>query len=154
MESASTTTTFIADNMDAPLMAGTDTLATASTDAVMKIGDLSAMGLANFTPAGLVERLMEAIHVTTGMPWWATILAATFAARIALVPLNIKTQRSAAKMRTIQPQVKDLMDKYAAAKTAGDENLKLLYMSEVQSLYETSKVKPMEPALAGASRYW
>ena len=57
------------------------------------------------TPPGLLENLLEAVHVTTAMPWWMTIVASTVAFRALMVPLNVKATRTTAVMRELQPQV-------------------------------------------------
>jgi len=40
---------------------------------------------------------IDLIHATTGMPYWATIVALTFTLRCALLPLAFGTMRNAGK---------------------------------------------------------
>lgn len=35
----------------------------------MEIGDLNALGLGGWWPIGIIQQLLEAVHVWTGMPW-------------------------------------------------------------------------------------
>lgn len=36
---------------------------------------LADLGLANHTPVGLIQNLLEFIHVDLGLPWWGAIVA-------------------------------------------------------------------------------
>ena len=51
---------------------------------------------ASFSPHVLHQGI-DLIHATTGMPYWATIVALTFALRCALLPLAFGTMRNAGK---------------------------------------------------------
>ncbi|KAG0279437.1 Mitochondrial inner membrane protein oxa1l, partial [Linnemannia exigua] len=68
------------------------------TQVAMKYGDLKAMGLVNFSPVGALESVLEAVHISTGLPWWATIAATTVAIRTALVPFIVKLQGNTARL--------------------------------------------------------
>lgn len=35
---------------------------------------LAELGLASFTPVGLIQNLLEFIHVDVGLPWWGAIV--------------------------------------------------------------------------------
>lgn len=35
---------------------------------------LAELGLAGFTPVGLIQNLLEFIHVDVGLPWWGAIV--------------------------------------------------------------------------------
>lgn len=35
---------------------------------------LTELGLASFTPVGLIQNLLEFIHVDVGLPWWGAIV--------------------------------------------------------------------------------
>lgn len=37
-----------------------------------------SLGLSNFTPPGLLQSVMEQIHLGLDQPWWATIVIGTF----------------------------------------------------------------------------
>lgn len=36
---------------------------------------LSELGLGSYTPVGLIENLLEFMHVSIGLPWWGAIVA-------------------------------------------------------------------------------
>lgn len=39
---------------------------------------LSELGLCNYTPVGLIQNLLEFMHVGIGLPWWGAIVAGRF----------------------------------------------------------------------------
>lgn len=42
----------------------------------------------------LAIRSLDVIHATTGLPWWATIIATTVAVRMAFLPITVVSVRS------------------------------------------------------------
>jgi len=61
--------------------------------------------------------VLEAIHSTTGMPWWATIMAGTFLLRGAVLPISIYALRNASKAFDAQGDIRALMRSYNTAST-------------------------------------
>lgn len=39
---------------------------------------LASLGLANWTPSGLVQMALEALHVSADLPWWGAIVAGLY----------------------------------------------------------------------------
>lgn len=39
---------------------------------------LSELGLGSYTPVGLIQNLLEFMHVSIGLPWWGAIVAGDF----------------------------------------------------------------------------
>jgi YidC/Oxa1 family membrane protein insertase len=83
-------------------------------------GELAAYGIGQGNwPSEYIERFLEDIHIYTGLPWWATIVCATFAARLILLPMTLGTLRNAQRLRNLAPEMKMLstqMKEYGAAK--------------------------------------
>ncbi|KAI8866940.1 hypothetical protein GQ42DRAFT_165163 [Ramicandelaber brevisporus] len=112
------TTQAVTDIGASELMADLPIDSTTVTEAAMKIGDLKAMGLGSGY-LGLFEQALEAVHVTTGLPWWATIATLTATIRFAVFPLVINTQRASAQMRYYAPEIEEFKK---AAKIAVEKN--------------------------------
>lgn len=75
-----------------------------------QLGYLDSIGMAQgYGPTALMERLLEASHVYTGLPWWATIIATTVAVRCVMFPLYVKASINGAKMAKIKPQLDEVM---------------------------------------------
>ena len=51
---------------------------------------------------------MELIHVASGMPWFWTIVTATIISRLILVPFNISSLRTTARLAPHQPRLMEL----------------------------------------------
>ncbi|KAG5458461.1 MAG: hypothetical protein BJ554DRAFT_1306, partial [Olpidium bornovanus] len=88
-----------------------DLASDAGPNVLNKIGDISEMGLGGWTPAGLVERAMEAVYVYTGLPFWCVIVVTTLAMRAAIFPLVVIARRNTIRLQNISPEV----EKFAAA---------------------------------------
>jgi len=118
----------------------------ASTTSIQHFGDLSSLGLCHWTPPGLLQYLLEAVYLTTGLPWWATIVTTTILIRLAIFPFTIKSQRLAAKFSLIKPetdpiqaeQKKCMQEKDTAGARKAMEKLKA-----VHAKYGLSQLKLM-----------
>lgn len=44
-------------------------------EAVTAEPTLAELGLAGYTPVGMIQNLLEFIHVDLGLPWWGAIVA-------------------------------------------------------------------------------
>ncbi|RIA97729.1 60Kd inner membrane protein [Glomus cerebriforme] len=122
----------------------TDIIEPTTSDAVietaLKIGDFKAMGLANFTPVGLIEEFFEILHVSTGLPWWGTITLATLILRLGFFPLVIKNQKLVAKFTEIQPEAQKLMDQIKKARSKGDQYTLMNKTVELKQLYSDNNI--------------
>lgn len=50
----------------------------AALDVLQAVGaeaSLSELGLGSYTPVGLIQNLLELMHVSIGLPWWGAIVA-------------------------------------------------------------------------------
>lgn len=86
----------------------------------LQYGDLAALGLAGWSPAGLCRWGMEIIQVSTGMPWIWAIVAATFATRLFLFPFQVKTMRNTAALAPHQDALAALRQEIMNAQKSGD----------------------------------
>lgn len=111
---------------------------------------LAELGLAGHTPVGLIQNLLEFMHVDVGLPWWGAIVvgqqtaeacswrtffksltltllfiplsrAGTVLARLAVFPVIVKGQREAAKLNNVLPEMTKLTNKMNEAKQSGNK---------------------------------
>ncbi|KAG2172019.1 hypothetical protein INT43_001496, partial [Umbelopsis isabellina] len=115
--------------------------------AVAQIGDFKAMGLCNYTPVGALEAALEAIHVTTGLPWWAAIAATTVAIRTLMLPLMVKVQRNNARVANINPDLQRIMNNVNEAKKSGDQMAIAKYSQQAQQLFKDNECHPAKSLL-------
>ncbi|KAI8093188.1 60Kd inner membrane protein-domain-containing protein [Halteromyces radiatus] len=126
-----------------------DTLSqTPTADAIVgaaaQIGDFKSMGLCNFTPVGGLEAMLEAVHVTMGLPWWGSIAVATLVVRTALLPLIVKLQRNNARLMNINPEVTRIMNNLKTAQADGDAVATGKYSHEISDLFKKNQCHPMK----------
>lgn len=81
---------------------------------------LHSLGLASNWPPGLIQSLLEWLHVTHGFEWFQSIIIFTVGLRLLLLPLNVMAQRSSIKMRKISPQMMHYQEKLSDAKMSGN----------------------------------
>uniref|UniRef100_A0ACB8EXI3 Uncharacterized protein n=1 Tax=Sphaerodactylus townsendi TaxID=933632 RepID=A0ACB8EXI3_9SAUR len=104
--------------------------ASAPVENVLSVGDLGQavqelsfqeLGLGCYTPVGLIQNLLEFLHVDMGLPWWGAIVAGTVAARCLVFPLIVKGQREAVKLNNHLPQINELTARMNEAKRSGNK---------------------------------
>ncbi|KAH9044309.1 60Kd inner membrane protein-domain-containing protein [Lactarius pseudohatsudake] len=98
-----------------------DTLDTLAALAPLQYGDLTALGLAGWSPAGLSSWLLELVNVSAGLPWFHTIIAGTLLSRLLLVPFSIKQLRNSAALAPHQPRLLELKEELNRAYQTGDK---------------------------------
>lgn len=113
-----------------------------------KLGEptLQYLGLGSaWTPVGWIQRLLEFLHVSFDVPWWGSIaiceylvwefsgnrahqesvnvfvVAGVIGFRLILFPLVIKSQKAAAKMRNVMPEMTKYQDELQTAKLYGNQ---------------------------------
>ncbi|KAI0085491.1 60Kd inner membrane protein-domain-containing protein, partial [Irpex rosettiformis] len=64
---------------------------------------------------------LEALQVSTGMPWFWTIVAGSFAARLLLIPFAASSMSNAAKLAEHQPEMKAVQAQVKAAYEQGNQ---------------------------------
>ncbi|KAJ8261586.1 hypothetical protein GJAV_G00156010 [Gymnothorax javanicus] len=77
---------------------------------------LSELGLGSYTPVGLIQNILEFLHVDLALPWWGAIVAGTVLARCAVFPIIVKGQREAAKLNNVLPDMNKLSTRMNEAK--------------------------------------
>uniref|UniRef100_A0A671V0G1 OXA1L mitochondrial inner membrane protein n=1 Tax=Sparus aurata TaxID=8175 RepID=A0A671V0G1_SPAAU len=82
---------------------------------------LTELGLAGYTPVGLIQHLLEFMHVDLGLPWWGAIVIGTVVARMAVFPVIVKGQREAAKLNNVLPEMSKLTNRMNEAKQSGNK---------------------------------
>jgi YidC/Oxa1 family membrane protein insertase len=121
--------------------------ATSVIPAAMQYGDLAALGLTGWTPAGLVRWGLEALHVSTGMPWFYTIIVASGLVRICMAPFQIITTRDTAKIAPYKEQIMAIAEKMRAARAAKDPQGMKNAINAQLTLYKRLGVNPVKLSL-------
>ncbi|XP_027143841.1 mitochondrial inner membrane protein OXA1L isoform X1 [Larimichthys crocea] len=82
---------------------------------------LAELGLGAYTPVGLIQNMLEFMHVDLGLPWWGAIVVGTVLARLAVFPVIVKGQREAAKLNNVLPEMTKLTTRMNEAKQSGNK---------------------------------
>lgn len=104
---------------------------------------LQEYGLGGSTPSGWVQSLLEWVHLTTGLPWYATIGLTVITVRMMLLPIMVGGISNNARLARIQPQ---LMANIASIKKAQQDG-NTLQVHKLQlatrQLFEDNKCGPL-----------
>ncbi|KAJ3219029.1 Mitochondrial inner membrane protein oxa1l [Dinochytrium kinnereticum] len=109
---------------------------------ITKFGDLKSLGLCHNNPVGLAQYLLEAVHLTTGLPWWGTVVAATVLIRLFLFPIVLKTQRNGAKLQNLKPVLEPLNEELVAARKLNDTAKIQATVFKMRQVYKSAGTSP------------
>ncbi|KAM9836799.1 mitochondrial inner membrane protein OXA1L [Aulostomus maculatus] len=103
---------------------------------------LSEMGLCAFTPVGLVQGLLDVMHLHLGLSWCGAIVAGTILARFCMLPVAVKAQRETTKMNNVMPEMTKLNNKLTDAKLSGDKFQYAKAHADMRLFQKTHDVHP------------
>ncbi|EIM23441.1 hypothetical protein WALSEDRAFT_59611 [Wallemia mellicola CBS 633.66] len=113
-----------------------------STTEPLKYGDLAELGLCNKW-YGFVQQALEAVHVSTGLPWWATIAVTTVSLRLALFPLLRNSLIHTSRMAVHQPEMQAKINAMTAAKKQGKDQEAAVLGQEMRMFMKEKNLKPL-----------
>ncbi len=87
----------------------------------------------------IFNEVLVFFHDTVGLHYGAAIVALTFLTRLVIVPLSVKQIRSMREMAAIQPQIKELQEKY--------KHDRQRMQREMMSIYQEHGVNPFASCL-------
>jgi YidC/Oxa1 family membrane protein insertase len=108
---------------------------------------LHSLGLASFTPSGLVQAGLEHLHVGLDVPWWTAIVIGTICVRLAIFPLVILAQRNAAQMHNHMPTMQRLQERMSVARMSGDPAEAMRASNELMQYMQRNGVNPFKNLL-------
>ena len=120
----------------------------------LQYGDLAALDLVHWTPAGFFPWLLEVTQVSTALPWWSVIILTTVGARFAVLPLIIRSMRSAGRLAPLQPQLAEYRAQMANLRANGstDKIAMQQIMMKQQDVLKKAGVNPFDALLASMSQ--
>ncbi|KAG6617857.1 Mitochondrial inner membrane protein OXA1 [Phytophthora cinnamomi] len=123
-----------------PTEAAEQALEVASTIDYASVSDLG------FGISDIAIRSLDVIHATTGLPWWATIIATTVAVRTVFFPITVISMRNAAKMKLFQPDMEKLREEMESNPTR-DTQSTLEFQKKYKALMKKHDVNPFKSML-------
>ncbi|KAG3256898.1 OXA1L-like, partial [Ictidomys tridecemlineatus] len=113
-----------------------------TTDVIQAVAEQSfaELGLGSYTPVGLIQNLLEFMHVNLGLPWWGAIAACTVLA-------HCLGQQEVAKIHNHLPEIRKFSTRIREAKLAGD-NAEFHRASKEMTLYQKKQdIKFFKPLI-------
>uniref|UniRef100_A0A6J0V4C6 Mitochondrial inner membrane protein OXA1L n=1 Tax=Pogona vitticeps TaxID=103695 RepID=A0A6J0V4C6_9SAUR len=101
------------------------------------------MGMNCTTPVGLIQNLLEVLHVNVGLPWWGAIITGTVVARCLVFPLIVKGQQEAAKLNKHMPQINQLTARMNEAKRSTNKFEYAKAYSDLMVYQKTHNINPL-----------
>lgn len=108
---------------------------------------ITTLGLGGWTPAGIVQTLMEYLHIGVDLPWWTCIMIGTICVRTLIFPLVIMAQRNAAKMNNNLPQMQHLQLKLTEARQSGNAIEAARFSQELVNFMREKELNPFKNVL-------
>ncbi|KAF4322367.1 hypothetical protein BBO99_00002984 [Phytophthora kernoviae] len=99
-----------------------------------------------FSLSDIAIRSLDVIHATTGLPWWATIVATTVVVRAACFPVTVISMRNAAKMKPFQAELEKLQGSMEANPQYDPESAKA-FQAKYKGLMKKHGVNPFKSIL-------
>jgi len=100
--------------------------------------------LGGYTPPGIIESVLEWMHIGLDLPWWICIVAGTVTIRTLLFPLVVKSQRHNAKVANNSPQMQVLQKKMTEARQSGNAMLTAQITNEMQIYMKEKDINPFK----------
>lgn len=107
-----------------------------------QLGYLDSIGLAQgWGPTSMIEKLVEAAHVYTGLPWWGSILAATVIIRLMLMPLYMSALANAGRMSRVKPQLDAIL---AEIRASDNQQQQMMAMQKRRKIMRDNNISTMK----------
>lgn len=113
-------------------------------------GDLPARGwevatlaAGSILPVGLLEHLIEHVHVAGGLPWWGAIVATTIAIRLLTFPVAAYQMRAAGRLTILKPELQRITDRVKAS--GYDPVATEQYSRQMKELFRRHGTSPFAP---------
>ncbi len=94
---------------------------------------------ATFFLIEITNKVLVFFHDNVGLAWGASIIALTFLIRLLILPLSLKQIRSMRAMSSLQPQMKEIQERYK------DDKERL--QREMMRIYKDNGVNPLASCL-------
>ncbi|KYN08730.1 Mitochondrial inner membrane protein OXA1L, partial [Cyphomyrmex costatus] len=99
-----------------------------------------SIGLGGWTPSGIVQNILEYMHINLDMPWWLTIVIATICVRTLLFPIVIKGQKNVIQLKNHMPVIQDMQTRLSQARNTGDHMESAQIATEMMKYLKTNNV--------------
>lgn len=95
-----------------------------------------------WTNIKLMQDGIAFFHETTGLPWWASIAAATLSVRLLLFPLGPYQMRNSLRMTLVRPKIEKAAETFKKIRSPTAADIKE-YQDSTKSAFAEHKVNPL-----------
>lgn len=107
------------------------------------LNEVAVAAADSYFPVAALQFVIEYVHVTTGLNWWAAIAVTTVVIRCLLIPLTVFQLKASTKFAILRPQMEEvnqeMQDRGMTADAVSEGKAKM------QALYKEHKVTPFTP---------
>ncbi|KAF9054112.1 60Kd inner membrane protein-domain-containing protein [Panaeolus papilionaceus] len=128
----------LTDSISDALLSSTSNIAPA-----LQYGDLAAMGLASWSPAGIIRWSLEVINVTFSMPWLPTIIVGSLFWKLVCVPFAVKGLQSAARLQPYQAELQAMQAHMNVIRASGNTMEIQKAALRMRDFYKEKNISPM-----------
>jgi YidC/Oxa1 family membrane protein insertase len=136
----------------APESAAADLSAAAASGADNVVNDASALATADAAalaaeassslwPPAIAQTILETIHLSTGLPWWASIAAMAATMRLVLFPVAVKMQQAVGKQQILKPEIELMTNKIKGAVNTKERQV---YTKELTDFMARHNINPIK----------
>lgn len=109
----------------------------------LQYGDLSALDLCHWTPAGIVQWTMEIINTMTHLPWFWTIVAGTVFWRVITIPVSAIVLRNTSRLLPYQGEIMKISAEMQEANRKADHLQRQKTALKLKAVYEKAGINPL-----------
>ncbi|XP_030831141.1 mitochondrial inner membrane protein OXA1L isoform X2 [Strongylocentrotus purpuratus] len=121
-------------------------IASTAQDILQPVGEVpfTELGLAGYTPIGFLQSGLEMLHVSAGLPWWASIVVGTLIVRACVFPLMLKNMKYTIRLNNCMPIFQKISKEMNDAKACGDQFEMTRKSMELQQFMKKNDVNPLK----------
>lgn len=108
----------------------------------LQYGDLSALDLCHWTPAGIMQWTMEIINTMTHLPWFWTIVAGTVFWRIITIPVSAIVLRNNSRLLLYQGEIMKITAEMQQASQKADFLQRQKTALKLKAIYDKARISP------------
>lgn len=119
-----------------------DISAAETTISPLQYGDFAELGLTGWSPAGIIRWSFEILQVSSGMPWFYTIIAGTLLWRVIILPANLMSLRNSSRLLPYTEQLQAVTAEFKQI-NPGDRLAMQRISLKRQKVYEQAGVRAL-----------
>ncbi|KAL6181865.1 hypothetical protein ACLB2K_048513 [Fragaria x ananassa] len=118
-------------------------LSEAVTKQLPAVNEVAIAAADSYLPVKGLQYLIDFVHTTAGLNWWAAIVVTTLLIRSCTVPLLVNQLKATAKLTLMRPRLEELKEEMESK--GMDLEAKLEYQKKIKMLFKEYGCSPLTP---------